>query len=389
MDANISRRDFIKTTSATAAGATLMSFAPWASGMDKKRALSRVVIAKDATCVGNQAKVQTLVDNAIKLLTGVTDTPKAYEALFPAGKLTTSTTILIKYCETVSKTTDFGLIALQNGLKSMLGGFPAANIKLINTGSDASTLKFSAGGAEHIIRKVFVDNDYFINYAPCTNWGNKPALRMGLKNMITAITKTRSTFHNTNLATISSQEIFKTKQILVLTDGIQVQAVKDTNIPGYTIIASKDMVACEYQGVQLLKRASNNSFNSTNADAFLTEAAGTQFGVGTNDPAQMEVISWDPTNIFSSSGDLASYTQQIEIITSHRNTLFKFPKELGAKNLISVYTIHGRKIWEKTDFQSGAIWGHTDQHNNNVPAGVYIYQIRFNKAMARGQIVVR
>ena len=54
----ISRRDFIKTTSVSAAGASMLSLGQLSSafGFKKKRA-SRVVIAKDEDCIGDQAKV--------------------------------------------------------------------------------------------------------------------------------------------------------------------------------------------------------------------------------------------------------------------------------------------------------------------------------------------
>ena len=97
----ISRRDFIKTTSISAAGASMMSLAQWSSAFGFKNSRSsRVVIARDESCYGTSveaAKVQDMVDYAIKWLTGIADKVAAYEALFTDGNLSTSSKILIKY----------------------------------------------------------------------------------------------------------------------------------------------------------------------------------------------------------------------------------------------------------------------------------------------------
>jgi hypothetical protein len=387
----LSRRDFIKTSSVAAAGASVLSFNPLVSALESAGTKSRVVIAKDATCVGNQAKIQSMVDGAIMMLTGVSEPSKAYEALFPAGKLTSTTKILIKYTETVTKVTDMGFIALQNGLKSMLGGtFPPANITAINTGDDSGTQTFKIGSVTFAIRKVFVDTDYFINYAPCTAFGTPP-LRMGIKNMITAVTpkESRGTFHtNPNLAILSSQETFKSKLILVLTDGIQVRLTSSgSNVPAYTIIASKDMIACEYQAVQLLKSAGN--FNDATANTFLTAAAATQYGLGTNDPTKMELINWTPTNIVMSSGDVIIPNDQIQVKSLRNQTIIQYPVELGTSSSLTVYDVHGRGIWATSDFRSGAAWNHCDAAGVSVPSGIYLYQLKAKGVVIQGKFDIR
>ena len=127
MALNISRRDFLKTSSAAAAGVTAASVAPFSSVYAKRDRKSRIVIAKDEECyvsgVVDQEKVNDMVDNAILTLTQASTIPEAYEALFPEP-VTASTTIAVKQnsvsAGSYNKTWKYVRDALKNGLSKML-----------------------------------------------------------------------------------------------------------------------------------------------------------------------------------------------------------------------------------------------------------------------------
>jgi hypothetical protein len=127
----ISRRDFLKASSAVGLAAAINP----ASAVTASAKKSRVVIATDTAAVSssgspNATKIQDLVDHAIMTFTGKSDKAAAYEAIFPA-KVTTSTKIFIKR----NSASGIGAVnaavtaAFQTGLQSMLSGsFPKANI---------------------------------------------------------------------------------------------------------------------------------------------------------------------------------------------------------------------------------------------------------------------
>ena len=92
MSDSISRRDFLKKTSAVGLAAAVTPMATLAAPASAK---TRVVIATDKACISATggpvaAKIQDVVDNAIMTLSGKPTKGAAYEALFPAA-VTSST----------------------------------------------------------------------------------------------------------------------------------------------------------------------------------------------------------------------------------------------------------------------------------------------------------
>ena len=104
------RREFLKTAGVTVIGAPMVfsqNYSLFAQG-----ATSILAIAQDAgaatlilgntqntkvtSFTTNDQKVTAMVDAAIRRLTGISDIARAWESLFPAGKLTTATKIAIK-----------------------------------------------------------------------------------------------------------------------------------------------------------------------------------------------------------------------------------------------------------------------------------------------------
>jgi len=413
MDATISRRDFIKTTSATAAGATLMSFAPWASGMDKKRAKSLVVIAKDTTCATqagstitvDSAKVQDMVDHAIMTLTGQTEKAKAYEALFPG--ITTSKKILVKYNNsrtTASKSQAVVRNALKNGLTSMISStFPASNITEVGAATGANTTeKVSIGGTDYFIRDIWANCDYFINLPSCWAMSISPqncGMTMSLKGMMPAVNRTGGLggFHShftddagPSLSILNSHTIFKQKQMLVLMDAICVSPAGGTAVKlAHSIVATKDMVANDYQGIQILDAATGFvASNKTAAEKVVELAAKPDYGLGTNDPNNMDVVRISPpwnTEIIT-NGNTNVNPRDIQVMTQSAYTVFNYP---GTRASVEIFDIKGRKIWTYKSSEKSIVWQNSDLSGGKVPSGIYLYQLKIENVVARGEIAVK
>jgi hypothetical protein len=143
-----SRRKFMKTAAAGAAGIVLASKVdPVFSAPAAAPAYGagntwpgRIVInfnknAVNTSLAANQAVITTMVDDAIKLLTGETSVGAAWKAIFPAS-LTATSKIAIKTCTLnpgIAAPHPFSVMAITQGLQQMdFGGakFPASGISI-------------------------------------------------------------------------------------------------------------------------------------------------------------------------------------------------------------------------------------------------------------------
>ena len=410
MGDNVSRRDFLKTTSISAAGISAMSLAPLSAALEPTQ-LSRVVIATDEECFDfnnetvDEARVQDMVDYSIMWLTQVNPKPAAYEALFANG-VTEDTTIIIKYNEAKPKLTREHVInALINGLTSMLGGsFPEDNIKLVGRDSSpASNVTFDIDGREYPIRSNWIDCDYFINCPPCWAISAGCGAAMGLKNLVTGTTGSINAMHgyfkdedDPSLSILNSQEVFKSKQALVLMDAICLGAKgsnNDADNAGYCVLASKDMVAVEYLGIDILDKTGDmTSGNKSDASRICELAAKQEYGLGTNDPNSMELVEINPDNWATgviTPGDKKISSRNIQVKTNPTYTTFSYPGDAGAHATISIYDIKGKQIWTRRSSKNSIAWNHKDRHGHKVSSGMYLYQLKVGKDTAQGKITVK
>jgi hypothetical protein len=306
-----SRRNFLKNASlavaSTAVAPKAMLSANSVAGQEK----SRVVVVHDPS-----RNIQNMVDNAVMHLTRIADKGKAYEALFPNG-VTSSTSIAVK-TGGPSRSNVAGQVdeALKNGLGSMLGGtFPKGNITVLErSGSRNTNPKIEIGGDTYTFCDAFVDADFIINRAPCwthTDWENQ-GITCALKNMMTVVNgNLNGGFHNTFQAgrpqatsgiscwgQIHAHSVIKPKLVLVLTDaiGIRWSGGPGGAIEGYAdkIIATKDTVANDYICIQILKEKGMNAKRTGFAEEVIRLAAKDEYGIGTNDPAQMDLVELRP-----------------------------------------------------------------------------------------------
>jgi hypothetical protein len=417
MKENPSRRDFIKKTSLSAAGLAAISYAPWSKALGSTQDKSTVVVCKDDKCFDwdsnpdnqeiHQDRVQDMVDHTVMTLTGVSEKSKAYEALFPKP-VTTSTKILIHYNTMKPKITRVSLCdAVKNGLTSMLdNSFPADNVRIVDREGAANTnekVKITSS-LEYTIKDIWVDCDYYIKCPHCWAIDNPVGgISMNLKGMITAVGgPTWMRLHSYTVSPdtpwmpiMNSHPVFRSKLALCI-----VNAITYSNKPAntssadgaaHTLFASKDLVASEYMGLQLLKEKGLMQENQETANTNLGYAANEPYNLGTNDPDNMNIINISPpwnTQIIT-SGNKSVHTADIEVQSSLTHTQFVHTKASGIDKTIAVYSMSGKKIWAKRSTENRIVWQHNDLTGRKVSSGMYLYRVKLGDIITQGRILVK
>lgn len=402
MGENVSRRDFLKTTSISAAGVSALSFKQLSAAFGPSQDESKVVIATDEECLDgstiNEAKVQDMVDYSIMTLTGIADKPKAYEALFPDG-VTTDTTILVKYNNAKtnsSKSQKAVRDALINGLTSMIDGtFPSDNITEMGKQTGSSTSEtFDVGTKSFSIAQPWVDCDYFINLPSAWNI-SYTGITMALKGMMPSVSGTQSGFHNyftsesdPGLSILNSQPSLKNKQVLVLLDAISICPSGNTVKAAYKIVASKDMVAADYQGMLILKDDGLESDDETTAKKVCELAAKDPYNLGTDDTGNMKIFNIGPpwTTEIISSGNAKINAKDFQVKTQASRTVFSSP---GGQVMINIYDMQGRRVWAGRSSENRIVWKNINLHGRKVSSGMYLYQLKVGDIRAQGKIAVK
>lgn len=412
MALHISRRDFLKTTSVAAAGATAASITPFSSVYAKRDRESRIVIAKDEDCIGDQDKINDMVDYAIKELTEADTIPEAYEALFPEP-VTTSTTIAIKQnsvsAGSSNQTWRYVRDALKNGLTKMLNGtFPESNIKVETSGTtNSSNPSFQIGNRTFGFRNPWVEADYIINSPVCWTHGGTYGCTLSLKNMMSSCSS-HGNFHdfdnsyssNPWQAILSSQPTAKNKQVLVLMDAISARSSNggpggSANVTPCCVVASKDMVAADYQGIMILKENGLSSSLESAALSKLAYAAQSPYNLGTDNPDDMEVIEieppWDPV-VIGPAQNKTKLSSQVKVIKNSANSkvTFQFPLFSKQKAELSIFDVQGKSVWSsQLTGKSKIIWLARNYEGKNVPNGMYVYNLKIGARTASGKVEIR
>ncbi|MBN1129217.1 MAG: DUF362 domain-containing protein [Chitinispirillaceae bacterium] len=408
------RRDFIKTA---AMAGTAVSVQPLIHGSSRAgTAKSRVVIANDPQCFTNNAavpaRVQDMVDYCIMTLTGQSTRAAAYEALFPEP-VTSGTKIVIKYNSwfNLTNTPSYAKVynALRSGLTSMLNGtFPEANITASDRSGTAASgnPQFTIGSTTYRIQNVIMDCDYFINLAACWAMNNSQypcGVTMTEKNMMGALSPlgSLSTFHsyftNSNtpaLAILNSQPVFRQKQVLALLDGI---AIRTDSGPGgapnktaFSVIASKDMVAADYQGLLILKENGLSSDKEESARTVFDLSAQAPYNVGVSDPNDMEVVNiappWDTRVTWGGKG---IERMGVRVRLGRRNNrsyvIFGIDDRAAGPYELSIFTMSGVLIWTSPTLE----WNGETSGGTTASPGPYLFAVKAGRKVVRGHIVVQ
>ena len=405
MTLNISRRDFLKTTSVAAAGATAASITPFSSAYAKHDRISRVVISKDTSCMTGSTpvvdKIQDMVDYSIMALAGLTDKGAAYEDLFPAP-VTSSTKILLKRNDISgpgSPSNKTVVDCLKIGLQSMLNGtFDASNISILNkqTGTSSNT-GITCGGQNFYLKQDIVNADYVINCPVCWAHSAAYAVTLSMKNTMNYIAVPND-FHSLDstqcwLWECSNSEKVQERQVLAVMDAIHGNHVSgpgsSVKFTAHTLIVSKDIVAVDYHAVEIMDEQGITSSRLSTARSQLSKAA--QSGLGTNEPNNMEVIEIGPpwnTGVIDNSKTLME-KMNVQVIHGGNRIDFILPESSVKSADVAIFDMSGRGIWAAREVnESKLTWDCRGNSQIPVADGMYIFKIKAGKQILKGTVTI-
>jgi hypothetical protein len=388
MSDSISRRDFLKKTSAVGLAAAVTPMATLAAPASAK---TRVVIATDKACISATggpvaAKIQDVVDNAIMTLSGKPTKGAAYEALFPAA-VTSSTKILLKRNEASGKGAINTAVtnAFKTGLTSMLNGtFPAANI----------TIRILVGSVKSQIDAT----TYLINCPVCWVHSDDYGVTLSCKNTMPYLNNA-SVYHSANKAwlyNVSLDPAIKPKQVLSLMDAMignntqQGGAGSASSFIAGTLIVSKDLVAVDYNALRLMEKQPNPSASRIATGDNQLKAAQTA-GLGTCTPANMEIINIAPpwTTGTINEPETNRPSLEIEVLRKGNGVEFLVPRASSQSVDVTIFDMMGNVVRNiPNNFDKRILWDNRTQNGSLAPSGMYAFLVRNGGARARGIVVV-
>ncbi len=332
---NMNRRTFLKA-------ASLTGIAGLASPRDVFAALapsqlSRVVIVEDGTATSglsiNAGAVQVMVNSGIQSLTGLRDIGEAWKTIFPG--INTSKVIAIKVncinpnmpthpevsyavAESLKKMSFGGVLFPENNIvifdrnttEMRLSGYTintsGTGIRCYSTSGNYSDESYNVNGVNLRISRILTDEaDYLINISVLKNHTN-PGVTLCLKNHY-GTNNSPGLMHGNNcdpyIPALNTVPPIADKQCLCICDALL--GIATGGAGGYpqfaanTIIVSKDIVAVDYWGREILDA---NGCNTIAYAHHIDTAASVPYNLGTNDPAQMDVVNvLNPTAVEEST----------------------------------------------------------------------------------------
>jgi hypothetical protein len=413
MAGKISRRDFLKRSS-IAAGATAATFTPLSSTLAKEKPTSQVIVIKDErsatkssnTVTVHEEYIPDMVDHAVMRLTDKLDRVEAYEALFPNG-VSDTTTVAIKkngVSAPSSKSWNYVYQAFKDGLMDC--GIKESNIT-VSTGRQrpgsigSSNPRFTVGRYEYAVQDLWHESDYIINMPVCWGHSTSHGITMGLKNMMSATSQmgtsswTVSRYHGYEKDPDEPWESlvnvqFKDKAVLFLMDAVTCRSDGgpggSANVAGGQIIASRDIVACDRVGLELLVDNGLSSSRTSSAKTILGLAAKSPYNLGNDQLDDIEILTWDMTGI-NKNQSMPQGNFQIVTRTMGRKVEFKV---LGASSnsvKLEIYTVKGKRIWSRENLSANnVVWHGLDTNRNRVSQGIYLYKLKSGNKIGKGDI---
>lgn len=419
---SIDRRKFLKIASFTGV-AGLIYPSRLLSKFDPKD-LSRVVIVEDSTATSGtsiiSSTVQVMMDSGVKSLAQLTDVGEAWKSLFP--NITESNIIAIKVNARYSTMPTHPDVtnAVIDGLTQMsFNGttFPENNIIIfdrgnselqscgysINTSSSGvrcfgttasgvgySSSSYSVNGSSQKISSIVTNMaDYMINIAVLKNHGSVAGVTLCLKNHFGTCDSPRQmhgSYGGTYIPALNALSTIQNKQYVNIIDALfGVYTGGPGGSPQFIankIIMSQDIVAADYWGRELL---SDNGCTTITQATHIDNAAQSPYNLGTNDPAQMDVVNitspttgvdpYEDTNVPGSYQLKQNYPNPF-----NNNTQIEFYAPKSADVQFAIYDINGRKVrnlvnktvssgWHKIS------WNGTNDVGMPVASGMYIGQL--------------
>jgi uncharacterized protein (DUF362 family) len=382
------------------------------------------VVIEDETATSNneinENTVQIMMDSGIKSLAQQEQIGEAWKALLP--EINTNHTVAIKVnCINSSLSTHPQVTqAVVQGLKQMsFDGllFPENNITIfdrtnneltragytINTsasgvrcfGTNASGIgydgtTFDVYGKNQRLSNIIIQScDYLINLSVLKNHGTA-GVTICLKNHFGSCNAPGS-IHGGHadpyIPALNALEAIKSKQVVNICDALfGIKTGGPSGLPQFIankFILSKDIVAVDYLGRQILEEKGSNTIGR----ATHVDTAATDYGLGTNDPAQMDVVNiTNPTlGLKPVDGELISPTdfvlQQNYPNPFNNSTQIRFYVSSAQDVELRVYAHSGQRIRSLVNrsLNSGwhqVLWDGLNDWGKQVSSGIYVCQLR-------------
>jgi len=324
----IERRDFLKIVSLT--GLSGLIYPSHLIGSVLNNPISRVVVVEDDEATSgftiNTDKVQVMMDAGIMGLAINSDIGEAWKSMLPG--ITSSSVIALKVNCVVSTMPTHPEVtnAVINGLTKMsfFNGslFPENNIIIfdrsngelqaggytLNTGgfgvrcfgnndpnAGYSSESYSVNGVNQKLSRIVTSlADYIINISVLKNHG-VAGVTLCLKNHYGTCNAAYSIHGNhcdPYIPALNALDPIKEKQEINIIDALYgIYTGGPSGNPQFIankIIMSKDIVATDYVGTELLK---DNNCTTTGNAHHISTAAQDPYNLGTDDPSQMDILN--------------------------------------------------------------------------------------------------
>ncbi len=409
----IGRRSFLRLlSSAGIAGIVL----PKRSVANLLLTNSRVIVVTDAQATSgstiNSPVVRIMVNRGIRSLAQITDVGEAWKSLLPgisaSSKIAIKVNCINSSCPTHPPVTN----AVLDTLKQMMfegSPFPENNIIIfdraenelqssgytINTGTSGvrcfgtestgvgySTQNHNVNGSSQKLSRIVTEMcDYLINISVLKNHGDG-GVTLCLKNHY-GTCNLPGNMHGGDcdpyIPALNALQPIRTRQKVDIIDALYgIRSGGPSGPPQFVankLIMSTDIVAADYWGRRVLQ----DNGCTTTGRAHHIDTAATTYGLGTNNPNQMDVINLsNPSNVEEEGTDapvgFALYQNYPNPFNAQTRIRFEIPRSTGVT--LNIFDDAGRIITTLVNrsFSAGT---HTVVFDaGNLPSGAYIYQLK-------------
>lgn len=427
MSDKLTRRGFIDRTAKGAAALFALPAGLKVAGKDAADPLekSRVVVVKHDNALKGSAfqqdVIRTMMNAGITSLTGLTDVGEAWKSLFPG--ITTTSIIAVKINCLFSRQPTHPQVtnAVLAGLNQMrLDGspFPENNIivwdmgdgylqqcgytinktttgvRFFGTSGYSSTVYKIDGGDDQRLSKIITDTcNYLINLSVLKN--HSTGVSLSMKNHYGSINNLNGPhMHNyplrTQLPSLNALAPIRQKQVVCICDAIRgvIENGPDASpqVSPKSIILSRDTVAHDTVGAQMLTDYGCNTSSLTGMACHVATAAQPPYNLGTCDLNQIELVQIDnpPENPSGVKESHETIESPDEFTLSHnypnpfnsRTVIFyQLPKSANIR--IFVTNVGGRAVRRLMETRQGpgafqVVWDGKRDDGSQASSGMYL-----------------
>ncbi|MBD3235547.1 MAG: DUF362 domain-containing protein [Candidatus Eisenbacteria bacterium] len=371
----------------------------------------------------NRDRVEAVVHHGVRLLTGISETGPAFEALFPG--LHSGSTIAVKVNGTGSCVTRWETIrGLLSGLAQMLGGtydisqvviYDPHNLYYLGYRCEDGYLQIDGGCPEiehsahcdsgyypfggHELSSFLVDRDFVIN-VPVLKSHDRPyhELTLALKNHYGSLMPQSLCNNIPGMLTVNADPYIKGKTALVLMDGLRGTYDGGPTIPPQvwmtypeqtpnTLFFSTDPVTNEYWGRDTINAERLAHGWSPKAAPWIEEASEGPYNLGISDPEQMDVCYYDPTGVAEERlAPAAAFLAPNRPNPFSGQTRLRLRMDVSAVAQLTIADAAGRVVRHLAERRlapgyTEIRWNGRDDRGRRLPAGTYFARLRSGRTV--------